>query len=260
MPVVAGSDKTTVSVATGHQSFHPVYQGLGGLDNISRRAHNQGILPTAFLPIPKGISSLMMLIMLDPNIFTVPKEIQDTKAYQTFTRQLYHACLACIFEPLRPGMTIPEIVQCPDRHYRRAIFGIGPYIADYPEQVLLACVVSNWCPKCTARPENLDGDEDAVLRTHKAAAFLIENFDPGIIWSDVGVRSDVQVRPNISMKTKCLCQIISLSLSTSPEQIFTSCFRQTFFIKSSRGRSRIILSSGSTTGLFWSMGRRAHLG
>ncbi|KIY62588.1 hypothetical protein CYLTODRAFT_438856 [Cylindrobasidium torrendii FP15055 ss-10] len=175
IPVIGGSDKTTVSTATGNQAYHPFYQGIGNLDNTSRRAHNQGIIPTAFLPIPK-----------------VPKEVQQTKEYQTFTRQLYHACLALIFEPLRPGMTTPEVVQCPDRHFRRAIFGLGPYIADYPEQVLLSCVVSNWCPKCTARPENLDHDPDAILRTHEAAEFLIENFDPGIIWSDYGVRSDVE--------------------------------------------------------------------
>ncbi|KIY61449.1 hypothetical protein CYLTODRAFT_447703 [Cylindrobasidium torrendii FP15055 ss-10] len=175
MPVVAGSNKTTCSVATGHQSFHPMYQGLGNLDNLARRAHGQGIVPTAFLPMPK-----------------VPKEVQNTKEYQTFTRQLYHACLARVFEPLRAGMTTPEIVQCPDRHFRRAIFGIGPYIADYPEQVLLSCVVSKWCPKCTAKPDALDNNTDAILRTHETSKFLIENLDPGIIWSDFGVRSDVQ--------------------------------------------------------------------
>lgn len=135
-----------------------------------------------------------MFYMLIHIYCTVPKEVQQTKEYQTFTRQLYHACLARIFEPLRPGMTTPEIVRCPDGHFRRAIFGIGPYIADYPEQVLLSCVVSNWCPKCTAKPDALDEDADAILRTHEASAFLIENFDPGIIWSDFGVRSDVQVR------------------------------------------------------------------
>ena len=44
-------------------------------------------------------------------------------------------------------MTVPEVVQCPDGHYRKAIYGLGPYIADYPEQVTLAGVVSGWCPK-----------------------------------------------------------------------------------------------------------------
>ena len=41
----------------------------------------------------------------------------------------------------------PEILRCPDGHYRRAIYRLGPYIADYPEQALLACIVQGWCPK-----------------------------------------------------------------------------------------------------------------
>jgi Plavaka transposase len=53
--IVAGSDKTVASVATGHQEFHPVYIGPGNIDNPTRRAHGNGILPCAFLPIPKGI-------------------------------------------------------------------------------------------------------------------------------------------------------------------------------------------------------------
>jgi hypothetical protein len=41
----------------------------------------------------------------------------------------------------------PEVVRYADGHYRRTIYGLGPYIADYPEQVLLACIVQNWCPR-----------------------------------------------------------------------------------------------------------------
>ena len=44
-------------------------------------------------------------------------------------------------------MTKPDIVKCPDGHYRWAIYTLGPYIADYPEQVLLATVVSGWCTR-----------------------------------------------------------------------------------------------------------------
>jgi len=55
VPVVGGSDKTTVSVATGNQEFHPVYDSPGNLTNSARRGHGRGVLPVAFLPIPKGI-------------------------------------------------------------------------------------------------------------------------------------------------------------------------------------------------------------
>ena len=45
-------------------------------------------------------------------------------------------------------MEKPKVVRCADGHFRRAILSLGPYIADYPEQVWLSGVVSNWCPKC----------------------------------------------------------------------------------------------------------------
>jgi hypothetical protein len=44
-------------------------------------------------------------------------------------------------------MTTPRVTRCGDGHFRRVIYGLGPYIADYPEQALLACIVQNWCAK-----------------------------------------------------------------------------------------------------------------
>ena len=44
-------------------------------------------------------------------------------------------------------METPEVVRCPDGHFRHVIYSLGPYIADYPEQVLLSGIVSGWCPK-----------------------------------------------------------------------------------------------------------------
>ena len=65
--------------------------------------------------------------------------------FRLFRRQLMHESLKTILTPLKPFMMKPDIVKCPDGHYRRAIYTLGPYIADYPEQVLLAAVVSGWC-------------------------------------------------------------------------------------------------------------------
>lgn len=59
VPIVAGSDKTTVSVATGHQEYHPVYMSPGNLTNTARRGHGNAVLPVAFLPIPKSESTIL---------------------------------------------------------------------------------------------------------------------------------------------------------------------------------------------------------
>ena len=50
-----------------------------------------------------------------------------------------------INKPLEPFMCEWDIIQCPDHHFRRAIYGLGPYIADYPEQSAASGVVYNWC-------------------------------------------------------------------------------------------------------------------
>ena len=70
-----------------------------------------------------------------------------TDEYRVFVKQLYHTALAQILSPLRPAMTTPHVMRCPDGHFRRALFELGPIIADYPEQVCLAGIVSGWCPK-----------------------------------------------------------------------------------------------------------------
>ncbi|KAH9976656.1 hypothetical protein BGW80DRAFT_1250159 [Lactifluus volemus] len=109
VPIVARSNKMTVSVATGNQEYHPVYMSPGNLLNTAWQAHSNTLLPVAFLPIPKS--------------------------------------------------------------------KLGPYIADYPEQVWLAAIVQGWCPKCDALPHNLDC-KGAHQRSKKKSEFLV-------IWATV---------------------------------------------------------------------------
>jgi hypothetical protein len=108
-------------------------------------------------------------------------------------------------------METPDIVRYGDGYYRRTIYGIGPYIADYPEQVLLACVVQGWCPRwvmssfsydyisyilfhrCDAKWDNLD-DNIAGRRTHKLTCYLVEALDKTSLWEDYGIVSDIMVR------------------------------------------------------------------
>ena len=54
IPVILGSDKTTVSVATGQNDFYPLYMSLGNVHNSVRRAHSNAVSLIVFLSIPKG--------------------------------------------------------------------------------------------------------------------------------------------------------------------------------------------------------------
>lgn len=56
VPIIVGSDKTTVSVATGQNEYYPLYASVGNVHNNVRRAHRGALSVLAFLPIPKGRS------------------------------------------------------------------------------------------------------------------------------------------------------------------------------------------------------------
>ncbi|KAI0054850.1 hypothetical protein BV25DRAFT_1873266 [Artomyces pyxidatus] len=172
-PVILGSDKTTVSVGTGHTEYYPLYLSNGLVHNNARRAHRNAVSVIAFLAIPK-----------------TDQEHQNLDNYRTFRRRLFHTSLRFILHSLRPGMTEAEIVRCADGHYRRMLYGLGPYIADYPEQALLACIVQGWCPKCTAPHDDLDSAE-CVRRSHEHTEALLEAFNHATLWNDYGVISDL---------------------------------------------------------------------
>jgi len=84
---------------------------------------------------------------MESNYYIATKKHQKNPKYQVFCRQMYHACLVRVFQPLKAGMMTLEVIRCPNGHFCQAVYGLGPYIANYPEQVWLAAIVQGWCPK-----------------------------------------------------------------------------------------------------------------
>ncbi|KAI0289882.1 hypothetical protein B0F90DRAFT_1861011 [Multifurca ochricompacta] len=91
-PIILGSDKTTVSVTTGHIEYHPLYLSIGNIHNTVHHAHCNAIVPIAFLAIPKSDC-----------------RYDDDPEFRKFKCQLYHASLSAILKTLLPGMTKPAI-------------------------------------------------------------------------------------------------------------------------------------------------------
>lgn len=71
----------------------------------------------------------------------------ESESFRNFRRQLLHTSISRILLSLRDTFSTPEVNRCPDGHFQRTIYGIGPYIGDYPEQCLLTAIVQGWCPK-----------------------------------------------------------------------------------------------------------------
>ncbi|KAG0693018.1 hypothetical protein DFH29DRAFT_992452 [Suillus ampliporus] len=173
IPIILGSDKMTVSVATGQNDYYPLYASIGNVHNNVRRAHRNAVAIVGFLAIPK-----------------MTKKYAEDPHFRKFKKQLFHSSLSKILSSLKPAMSVPEVVRFRDGHFRRVIYGLGPYIADYPEQSVLACVVYNWCAKCFAFPDDLDG-LNGGLRGRETTDTLCEEFDYGMLWEEWGIISDL---------------------------------------------------------------------
>ena len=147
VPLILRSDKTLASNATGQNEFHPLYISPGNVKGSVRRAHCDAVIPIGFLAIPKSECVVPQAV---PGSHTVSGSRKDGRSvmFRSFRRQLIHESLKAILRPLHPYTSKPDIVICPDRHYRRAVYALGPYIADYPEQVIMAGVVNGWCVWC----------------------------------------------------------------------------------------------------------------
>ncbi|KIJ10952.1 hypothetical protein PAXINDRAFT_16109 [Paxillus involutus ATCC 200175] len=112
----------------------------------------------------------------------------DTR-FHKFQRQLFHSSVAKILESLKPAMINPEVIHFGDGYYRRVMYGLGPYIANYEEQVLLACIVRGWCPKCLSHKDNLD--QHALHRCRDYTEALIEEGFLGELWDNFGIVGDL---------------------------------------------------------------------
>jgi hypothetical protein len=122
---------------------------------------------------------------------------------------------------MKPHMTSPRVTRCGDGHYRRVIYGLGPYIADYPEQALLACVVQGWCPKCVsschilsqlpdgsirccAPADQLDSNDIFGLRSHLHTDALLDAFSCQELWDGYGIVANITACISLSHITSSL--------------------------------------------------------
>ncbi|KAI0830203.1 hypothetical protein BC628DRAFT_1313730, partial [Trametes gibbosa] len=150
--IILRSNKTTVSVVTIQNEYCLLYLSNGLVCNSACRAQKNVVSLVAFLSVPKG----------------------------TFCHSRYHC------------MTVAEIVCCADSNFCHLIYGLGPYIADYPEQVLLACVIQGWCTKCTSHCTALNNG-DLPWQCHAHTQALLQALNLKVIWDEYGIVGDLVV-------------------------------------------------------------------
>ncbi|KAN0077956.1 hypothetical protein V8E55_010013 [Tylopilus felleus] len=144
------------------------------------------------------IGSTFVPIILGNNSMN---EYFSDPSFHNFHRQLFHSLLSTILQLLKPAMTTPEVVKYADGHFQHTIYGLGSYIADYKEQVLLTCIVHGWCPRCQSCKDNLDGDSLDHSLAFNEVLFEESNFNT--MWDKFGIVTGLVVCDRIMGCISC---------------------------------------------------------
>ncbi|KIL56918.1 hypothetical protein M378DRAFT_16626 [Amanita muscaria Koide BX008] len=131
-PIILATDKTQLTVFSGDKQAWPVYLTIGNIDKkIRRRPSSHATILVGYLPVSK---------------------------------------LECISKKQRSidaGANGIEMT-CADGWVRHVYPILAAYVADFPEQCLVACCMENWCPRCLVEPRKRGSPTLSILRDHDA--------------------------------------------------------------------------------------------
>jgi len=109
----------------------PVYLTIGNISKgIRRQPSSHGSILIGYLPVTK--------------LACFSEGAQANAQYR-----LFHQAMRTLLRPLVTAGQNGILMTCADGKIRRIFPILAAYIADYPEQCLVACCNENRCPKCT---------------------------------------------------------------------------------------------------------------
>ncbi|QRV91332.1 hypothetical protein RhiJN_19350 [Ceratobasidium sp. AG-Ba] len=134
IPLVIASDQTRLSTMCGGQKAYPVYVTVGNIGKDVRRKPSQ--------------RATVLLGYLPVDAF---EDIADDDERRRMKAELIHRSMETMLRPLKVASEKGVDMWCADGRLRRVFPMVAAYIADWPEQNLMACTSEGSCPICVTK-------------------------------------------------------------------------------------------------------------
>ena len=149
VPIILASDKTPVMRHTGGLEMHPVFLTLGNIQSdIRMQATSHVWRCIAFIPSPE--------FKVHPDFRTI------------LSAWLFHWSLDVVTAGLKEAASNGCALIDASGHIRKCYTPLISYVADLPEQQLIACVSKNASPVSTTEMPQFGDPTPAPPQTHKA--------------------------------------------------------------------------------------------
>ncbi|THU96676.1 hypothetical protein K435DRAFT_663997 [Dendrothele bispora CBS 962.96] len=162
VPIIISSDKTQVTVFR-NKSAYPVYLTIGNIPKeLRRKPSKRAYILLGYLPA------------------TSLEHIKNAASRRRSVTNLFHTCMRHIVKPLEVSGSTGVVMTSGDGVERLGHTIFAAFVGDYPEQILVTCSISGYCPRCTIPRQRIgENTEPHPLRHLRSILEALQMVDEG---------------------------------------------------------------------------------
>jgi hypothetical protein len=152
VPIIISTDKTRLTTFVGGKQAWPVYMTIGNISKELRRDVSSGAsILIGYLPVPK-------LSSFKPG------------SHSEASSNVFHHCMDQVLASLKVAGKDGVTMACADGYARHCFPILAAYVADNPEQCLIACCKTSRCFQCCIPDEYRGHYAQGQPRDHRRTA------------------------------------------------------------------------------------------